>query len=126
MRPVRALLTLTGVVAIVAGLYGVFTGLDGMSGASPGSANVDSEYRFLSVFWVAYGAFTLRAARRPRVAPRLVCGLMLVLFCGGLARALSWALEGRPDDVYLVLLALELGVPAAALALLAVEGRSLR
>jgi hypothetical protein len=126
MGPVRALLTLTGLVALAAGLYGALTGIDGMSGASAGTVNVDSEYRFLSVFWAAYGAYALHVARRPRIDPRLARALVLVLFCGGLARGLSWALEGRPDTLYLVLLALELAVPLAVLALLTGERRSLR
>ena len=125
MSALRALLILTGLVAVVAGAFGAIAGIEGMSGDSAGTPNVDSEYRFLSVFWLAFGAFTIRVARRPRIEPGAARALMLVLFCAGVARALSWALEGRPDGIYVVLLALELGVPIIVLMLLAREGRSL-
>lgn len=125
MGAVRSLLLLTGVVAVLAGAYGAATGIEGMSGESAATTNVDSEYRFLSAFWLAFGLIVLRVGRRPTIDPRAARALMLVLLCGGLARALSWAVEGRPDDLYLVLMALELGVPVAVFALVAGKRQSL-
>jgi peptidoglycan/LPS O-acetylase OafA/YrhL len=122
----RVLCLITGAVALVAGLHGALTGVGGMAGDSAATTNVDSEYRFLSVFWAGFGALVLFVARRARPDPRAVGGLMTLLLCGGLARALSWAAEGRPEWPYLALLALELVVPVIVLALLAGERRSLR
>lgn len=113
--PVRAVLTLVGAVALVAGLWGVATGIDGMAGDSAGTANVDSEIRFFAVLWAAYGAVVLRTAPRAQREPIVVRALMLVLFCAGVSRAISWADEGRPDTVYVILLALELTVPPLVL-----------
>lgn len=103
---------------MLAGIWGAAAGISGMSGESAGTINVDSEYRFLSVVWMGYGLLALWAAARAAGRRGLVLGLFGVLFCAGLARALSWAVEGRPDDVYLVLLGLELATPLVGLALL--------
>lgn len=105
---------------MLAGIWGAAAGIGGMSGESAGTINVDSEYRFLSVLWVSYGLLALWAAPRATGQRGIVLGLFGVLFCAGLARALSWAAEGRPDTVYLVLLALELATPLLGLALLRV------
>jgi hypothetical protein len=113
----RAILTVLGAVAVVAGLYGVATGIDGMAGNSAGTTNVDSELRFFAVLWVAYGVIVLRTAPRAHRELTTVRALMLVLFCTGLARVVAWIDEGRPDSMYLILLALELSVPILVLTL---------
>lgn len=111
----RGLLLVLGAVAVLAGLYTALTGAAGMPGDSEATANVDSELRFYSVFWAAFGALALIAARAPATKVHLIRGLALFLFIGGLARALGWAVDGRPDAQFLVLLALELGLPPVML-----------
>lgn len=61
----RVLLTLLGLVALIAGLFTVATGTDGMPGNSTATPNVESELRFYSVFWSAYGVLALLASREP-------------------------------------------------------------
>lgn len=111
MRALQALLTAIGVVAVAAGLFAVVTGIGGMPGDHPASPSVDSELRFFAVFWMAYGVVAIRVAPRAHLQTTAVRGLALALFVAGIARAISWLDVGRPDSLYLVLLALELGLP---------------
>lgn len=78
-------------------------------------ADIDSEMRFYAVFWIAYGVFLLRAARRPwgpEIPP-----LMGLVFAGGVGRLLSLAAFGPPHPLFQLLAAIELILPAAVLAL---------
>lgn len=116
-------MTLLGIVACVAGVYGIATGLDGLAGDSAGTVNVDSEYRFFSALWLAYGLVVLRVAPAARHRRRETRVLMAILFVAGLARALSWAVEGRPDALYVALLVLELSFPLLILGMIGRTGR---
>jgi hypothetical protein len=111
----RALLFALGAVAVTAGAVTVLTGSAGMPGDSRASANVESELRFYSVFWIAFGVVALRVARAPERHALAVRGLALFLFLGGVARALAWLAEGRPDEVFLALMGLELLLPVPIL-----------
>jgi hypothetical protein len=107
----QALLVLLGVVAIVAGLFTVVTGSAGMPGTNESTANVESELRFYAVFWVGFGVLALRAARAPDRETSLIRGLALFLFLGGAARLVAWLATEQPDAQFLILMALELGLP---------------
>ena len=107
----RVVLFLLGIVALAAGLFTTMTGTSGMPGDSSATPNVESELRFYSVFWSAYGALALLAARRPEHHASLVRGLALFLFLGGVARAIAWAASAQPDTRFVVLMGLELGLP---------------
>jgi hypothetical protein len=109
LRALRGLLLLLGLVAVAAGLFTVLTGSAGMGEGT--SANVESELRFYAVFWVAFGIVALRAASDVERHALAVRGLASFMFLGGLARALAWAAEGRPDARFLVLMGLELLLP---------------
>lgn len=78
----QVFLVLLGSLAIVAGLFTILTGTSGMPGDSSATPNVESELRFYSVFWSAYGVLALLAAFRPE-RPLIVQGLALFLFLGG-------------------------------------------
>ncbi len=110
-RFLRVFLTALGTVALVAGLLGVATGAGGTLGDDFAGVNVDSEFRFFAAFWAAYGAVALWVSPRAAVETAVVRGLALALFAAGLARTVSWIDVGRPDTLYLVLLALELAIP---------------
>jgi hypothetical protein len=104
-----------GVVAMVAGAFAVATGPEGQLGGEAVNANVESEYRFYAALWIAYGAVALRLAPRAEREPAILNWLMAILFGAGVARAVAWAAAGRPDDLYLALLALELVIPPVLL-----------
>jgi uncharacterized protein DUF4345 len=107
----RVVLLLLGTVAVVAGFFTAATGTSGMPGDSSATPNVESELRFYAVFWSAFGVLALLAARSPERQTSLVRGLALFLFLGGVARGLAWLASARPDTQFLVLMALELGLP---------------
>jgi len=107
----QVLLVLLGAVAVVAGLYTVATGTAGMAGDNSATPNVESELRFYSVFWSAFGILALHAARRPERETVLLRGLALFLFLGGAARGAAWIASSRPDSQFIVLMGLELGLP---------------
>jgi Domain of unknown function (DUF4345) len=109
----RRILTALGLVPIATGLYGIALGAGGLEGASDAAVNVDSELRFLYAFWIAYGIAIVLVGLRAPENRAAVAAIAAVLFLAGIARAISWIAEGRPDDFYIVLMALELTIPPA-------------
>ncbi|MEQ9589435.1 MAG: DUF4345 family protein [Parvibaculaceae bacterium] len=75
------------------------------------SSNVDSELRFYSVFWLAYGAIVLRAANSLEGNLKLVPILAGLFFAGGAGRLLSLVTVGHPHLLFIVLMVIELVLP---------------
>lgn len=123
----RFLLVALGASAIVIGLLLFFAGPDqtatlfswlvqfvtGSAAYSGGLAhpNVDSEMRFFSVFWMAYGAGLLWLSPRLLTHQRWVFAAIALFFTGGLGRLLSFMTYGAPDPLFVVLLVIEIGGP---------------
>jgi uncharacterized membrane protein YoaK (UPF0700 family) len=116
-------LVVLGVVPIATGLYGVLTGSGGIPGGDAADANVESELRFLYALWVAYGVAVIYVGLRAAESRVAVRSIAAVLFAAGVARAIAWIAEGRPDTVFVVLMVLELAIPPL---LVAWQGRLLR
>jgi len=73
--------------------------------------DVDSELRFYSVFWIAYGAFVLQTARAlPEHIGRaqILLGMFLL---GGIGRVLSHVAIGAPHSLFSLLMWVELSLP---------------
>ncbi len=104
-------LVVLGVVPILTGLYGVLTGSGGIPGGDAADANVESELRFLYALWVAYGVAVIYVGLRAAESRVAVGSIAAVLFAAGVARAIAWIAEGRPDTAFVVLMALELAIP---------------
>ena len=104
-------LAVIGIVPIATGLYGVLTGSGGIPGGDAASANVESELRFLYALWIAYGAAAVYVGLRAPQSRAAVGALAAVLFAAGVARAIAWIAEGRPDTAFVVLMVLELAIP---------------
>lgn len=103
-------LRVLAVIPIVAGLASMLLG----AGAVPGRAadvNLESELRYYGAFYAGFGLFLWWIAGSIASRGRELRLAAAVLFCGGLARALGIAVDGRPAADYLVLLALELTLP---------------
>lgn len=111
-RSFQALATALAVVPIVAGIAGIafgpVLGPDTPTSAVP----VASEYRFLSVVYVAFGLQMAWALRRPRDRTSVVRASLLVIVVGGLARTLSLLIDGNPGGLLLTALLIEVvGAP---------------
>ena len=117
MKPVagrkwlRVLVTVMGLVMVVAGGLTVVFGAAFAPHEGLVTPDVDSEMRFYAVWYVAMGVLMLRAA--PRVESeslviRLVGG---GFFVAGCARILSWIAVGRPHVSLVALLVIELMLP---------------
>jgi len=76
-----------------------------------GQPNDDSELRFYSVFFIAYGALLFQAARKPIKYARRIPLLLALFFAGGVVRAISYIQIGPPHDLFILLMAIELIMP---------------
>ncbi len=73
--------------------------------------DVDSELRFYSVFWIAYGAFVLKTARELPAQIGRAQFLLILFLLGGIGRVLSHVAIGAPHSLFTVLMWVELSLP---------------
>ena len=115
-RRLRSLLYLGGVVATSAGLHTLLGGGRSFPPWRQAGVMVESELRFYSAFYVAYGLLALRTARRADLDPQAVRALAATLFLAGVGRAGAWLTVGKPHPLQRVLLAIELAAPPLVVA----------
>jgi hypothetical protein len=101
-----------GLVALVAGARGVLLGAREVPSPGSVSPSVDSEYRFYASWYPILGVALLRTARGQSVDRVVVPGLCAGLLLAASARALSIRAAGRPHQSQLVLMGLEVAIPA--------------
>lgn len=111
-RLLQGLLAVLGLVAVVFGLTGVVLGADGVRAGGDVSPNVDSELRYFAAWYAGAGLLLLHSAPRVQAARGRLLVLCLVLLLGAVGRVLSWHSLGRPDDLFVGLLVVELAVAA--------------
>ncbi len=75
------------------------------------SVNVDNEFRFYAVFWVAYGGFLMQTSRNLSKYDQRIPLLLALFFIGGIARAISFMAVGTPHTLFSVLMGIELVLP---------------
>ena len=110
-RGLRILLTIVGVVMLVAGSLTVVLGASSVLGTDDVTAEVDSEMRFYAVWYVVAGAFLLRATRRIESETWTIRLIAVAFFVAGCSRILSWVAVGRPHLSQLMLMVIELILP---------------
>lgn len=81
------------------------------------NADIDGEFRFYSVFWIAYGCILLHAARHLDKMLNWVPLLAGLFFMGGIGRVLSIVQYGEPHLLFQILLAIELVLPVVIMGL---------
>ena len=94
----------TGSIAFVAGTHMVPTG-DAVS------ASLDNEFRFFSVFWLAYGVLCFLVARDLDARKNWIPGLAATMMLAGLARTASTMLVGMPLPQFFYSIGIELVFP---------------
>ena len=97
---------------VVAGAAGVVLGARTVLDPGAFTATVDSEMRFFAVWYAAAGVLVFHAARDVGSSTTLIRVVAGAFFVAGLARLLSWATIGRPHWTQLVLMVVELVLPA--------------
>ena len=119
----RGAFYLGGAVATGAGLHTVISGARSIIGEEQANPALESELRFYSAFYVAYGLAVLRVAPRAdsdRDAVRALAGALLL---AGAARAGAWRAAGPPNPLQRLLLAVELLAPPIVVTAQARAGR---
>lgn len=101
-RLLQAVLWTSVTIMFVVGAQLLVMGASAVPDAGSFSASMDSEIRFLAIFWLAYASVILWTVLNIEERYRFVPTLMLVLFASGCARVLSMAIVGLPDQFYVV------------------------
>lgn len=74
------------------------------------TASVDSEFRFYSVFWFAYGALLWRTAVRLETDLNIAGWLIALFGIGGVGRLISYSVNGAPAPLFIFLAWVELAL----------------
>lgn len=109
-RPLVTALAVLGVVPVATSLLAIIGG----PGVAPGGevvvASIDSEYRFVNVFWLAGGLILWWTLRRPAERALVTRVVLVIAASGGIARLISFAVVGPPHPVFIATIVLELVV----------------
>jgi len=109
-RILQRTVAVVAIVPVLAGLYGVLFGIDGIGGGTLVNVSADSHFRYLSGLLTGIGILFFTCVPGIEDKSRLFRFLTLVVVLGGLARLLGLALTGVPSLTMLAALSLELVV----------------
>lgn len=115
-RALQVTLAALGAVPFATGLASLARGTAIVRDAPPPQPNVESEHRFLAVWWTAVGPVMWSLIPEVERRERAVRGLAAALFAGGVVRVITARQVGTPHPLYRGLAALELAIPPALVA----------
>jgi hypothetical protein len=110
-RTLQVLLGLFGATAIFIALLHIALGPASIPGSVPVNATMDSEDRFYAVLFMAFGIALIWCVKDVERKARVVYLLMATFLAGGVARLISIAVVGLPNDFFVAMTALELVLP---------------
>ena len=110
-RTLQILLGLFGATAIFIALLHIALGPASIPGSVPVNATMDSEDRFYAVLFMAFGIALIWCVKDVERKARVVYLLMATFLAGGVARLISIAAVGLPNDFFVAMTALELVLP---------------
>lgn len=111
VRALSLFIGLFGAVCLAIGCAHFVLGPQAIPGAVPVNATMDSEDRFYGTLFAAFGLAHMWIARDLVRRAKLLWGLQLAFFAGGIARIVSWVAVGPPDLLFRFLGSLELIIP---------------
>ncbi len=104
----RGLLVAFGATVTCIPLALILAGSGILPGFSEVNATMDSEFRFQSAFFLAYGLCLLWCSQDPVGRSSQIRLLMLVFFMGGLARLASMVAVGPPHAFFVAMMVVEI------------------
>ncbi|WP_446223797.1 DUF4345 domain-containing protein [Nocardia sp. IBHARD005] len=104
-------LVVFGVGSTLIALSHLFWGTATIIGGGEVNATIDSDLRFYSVLFAAFGIAYIWCAKDVETKAIPINLLGAIFFIGGFARFLSIAAEGLPHAFYIVMIPVELIVP---------------
>ncbi|MFM9432239.1 hypothetical protein ACFDR8_003155 [Arthrobacter sp. MP_2.3] len=101
-------LAVLGLIPVASGTTGMAFGTRVLPGGSPTAGSIDSEYRFINVFWTAAGGVLWWSLRKPEKRFAVTRLILALAAFGGVPRLLSWARTGAPHPIFRATILLEL------------------
>lgn len=113
MTALRRTLYVLGAVPIIAGAATVLLGSESIPAAGDPNANLESELRFYSVWWIGAGLFIWWLAPRVDERTRELRVFCALLFLAAAARLLAVLDTDWPSTGQIILMGVEFGLAAA-------------
>ena len=117
LRLFQAAVRMLAIVPLLTGGLGWLLGSSFVLDAGPVSPSVESEIRFMAIWWASVGVLLLAIAPRITEAgpTALFRGINAVLFLAGAGRVMAMASHGQPHPMFASLAVVELLIPVPAL-----------
>lgn len=111
-KVLKYLAFLTGVICLTIGLYHLIGGPATVIGGGEITASNDSQERFFAGLFAVYGLAWIWVARQTPIPGLAIRFLAAGLLVGGLGRVASLIDVGKPHPFWIVMLAVEIAIPA--------------
>lgn len=111
MKIFQGWLRVFGIVVTAIALAHLLFGQATYIGGGEVNATMESDLRVYNVLFAAFGLAFVWAASDVLGRARIIDGLGLLFFVGGLARLLAWAVAGTPSWFYIIMIPVELIIP---------------